>query len=72
MRRFLFGIALMAMGSGLLTGCLSNDDDNKGSGSSELVVTKGALVLCGGNAVADMRLVPRALWPLTSALMPTT
>ena len=61
MRRFLFGIALMAMGSGLLTGCLSNDDDNKGSGSSELVVTKGALVLCGGNAVAD---VPSSLYYL--------
>ena len=61
MRRFLFGIALMAMGSGLLTGCLSNNDDNKGSGSSELVVTKGALVLCGGNAVAD---VPSSLYYL--------
>ena len=61
MRRFLFGIALMAMGSGLLTGCLSNDDDNKGSGSSELVVTKGALVLCGGNEVAD---VPSSLYYL--------
>ena len=61
MRRFLFGIALMAMGSGLLTGCLSNDNDNKGSGSSELVVTKGALVLCSGSEVAG---IPGSLYYL--------
>jgi len=51
----------MAMGSGLLTGCLSNDNDNKGSGSSELVVTKGALVLCSGSEVAG---VPGSLYYL--------
>lgn len=50
MKKFLFSFAFMAMGSVLLTGCLSNDDKSTDINDVEVVITKGALVLCKGNS----------------------
>ncbi len=50
MKKFLFSIVFMAMGSVLLTGCLSNDDKSTDISDVEVVITKGALVLCKGNS----------------------
>ena len=50
MKKNFFSIVLMAMSSVLLTGCLGSDD-NKSSGDTEIIVTKGAVVLCGGSVM---------------------
>lgn len=49
MKKYFFSIVLMAMSSVLLTGCLSNDDDKNSGSSTEIIITKGAFVLCGGS-----------------------
>ena len=50
MKKNFLSIAFMAMSSVLLTGCLGSDD-NKSSGDTEIIVTKGAVVLCGGSVM---------------------
>lgn len=52
MRKYLFSFAVM-MGTALLTGCLS-DDDNKNSSSVDYVVTKGALIINNGNTASKI------------------
>ena len=54
MKKYFFSIVLMAMSSVLLTGCLGSDD-NKSSGDTEIIVTKGAVVLCGGSAADGVK-----------------
>lgn len=48
MKKKLLSIVFMAMGSALLTGCLSSDDNNSSSKDTEITLTKGAVVLCAG------------------------
>jgi hypothetical protein len=49
MKKYLLSLALMAMGSTLLTSCLG--DDSKGSDTpTEIVVTKGAFVINNGSS----------------------
>ena len=52
MRKYLLSFAVM-MGTALLTGCLS-DDDNKNSSSVDYVVTKGALIINNGNTASKI------------------
>ena len=52
MRKYLFSFAVM-MGTALLTGCLS-DDDNKNNSSVDYVVTKGALIINNGNTASKI------------------
>ena len=54
MKKNFLSIAFMAMSSVLLTGCLGSDD-NKSGGDTEIVVTKGAVVLCGGSAADGVK-----------------
>ena len=49
MKKNLLSFAVMAMGATLLTGCLG-DDSNGGSTPSEIVITKGALVINNGSS----------------------
>ena len=49
MKKNLFSFAVMAMGATLLTGCLG-DDSNGGDTPTEIVVTKGALVVNNGSS----------------------
>ena len=49
MKKYLLSLAVMAMGSILLTSCLGNDSEG-GDTPSEFVVTKGALVINNGSS----------------------
>ena len=49
MKKYLLSFAVMAMGSTLLTGCLG-DDSNGSNTPTEIVVTKGALVVNNGSS----------------------
>lgn len=52
MRKYLFSFAVM-MGTALLTGCLS-DDDNKKNNAVDYVVTTGALIVNNGNTASKI------------------
>lgn len=53
MKKYLLNFAVMLMGTSLLTGCLgSNSDDN--SQPTEIVVTKGVLVINNGNVSSSI------------------
>lgn len=49
MKKYLLSFAVMAMGTTLLTGCLG-DDSNGSDTPTEIVVTKGALVINNGSS----------------------
>ena len=49
MKKYLFSLAVMAMGSTLLTSCLG-DDSKGGDTPTEIVVTKGAFIINNGNS----------------------
>ena len=49
MKKYLLSVAVMVMGTTLLTGCLG-DDSKGGDTPSEIVVTKGALVINNGSS----------------------
>ena len=49
MKKYLLSFAVMVMGTTLLTGCLG-DDSNGGDTPTEIVVTKGALVINNGSS----------------------
>ena len=49
MKKYLLSFAVMVMGTTLLTGCLG-DDSNGGDTPTEIVVTKGALVVNNGSS----------------------
>ena len=49
MKKYLLSFAVMAMGATLLTGCLG-DDSNGSNTPTEIVVTKGALVVNNGSS----------------------
>ena len=49
MKKYLLSLAVMAMGSTLLTSCLG-DDSKGGDTPTEIVVTKGAFIINNGNS----------------------
>lgn len=49
MKKYLFSLAVMAMGSTLLTSCLG-DDSKGGDTPTEIVVTKGAFIINNGSS----------------------
>ena len=50
MKKYLLSFAVMMMGSALLTGCLSDNDSDSGSGDQTVIVTEGALVVNNGSS----------------------
>jgi hypothetical protein len=48
MKKYLFSLMMMAMGSALVTSCLSNDDDNKRKDPEVVTITSGVYVVNNG------------------------
>lgn len=54
MKKYLFNFAVMMMGTALLTGCLSSNDDKNDINNVEVIVTQGALVLNNGSSYSGI------------------
>ena len=52
MKKFLFSLAVMAMGANLLTGCMKDNPDN--FPPAEIIVTKGVFVVNSGNVIQSI------------------
>ena len=55
MKKYLFSLMMMAMGSALVTSCLSNDDDNKRKDPEVVTITSGVYVVNNGTWNQDQK-----------------